>query len=338
MVTRTDTPPPTRTRRAPLHYFAAAGALVALLEVYLLVKWVAGAQFQEVHYGPTEPPGWMKASIHIAEAGFLIVGAIVVYKFVIAPWRREKRIGFDGLLVLSGIACSVFDPASSYLHQWFAYNSYFVNRGTPMTGLPGWQGASDPGSTLAWPMIFLPPLYAALFLGIAALCCAIMRRAKARFPGLNWIGLAAIAFGTVFVLDLIVEGQILMRLGFYEESGWSFSWLDSTYSHNPLRNIVLFSFVFTGAALLRYYKNDRGETLVERGASKVGGSAAKVTAMRFFAVLAATMACLTLGYHIPMTITTVLNPNAEWHPGMTQNSFLNNHVCGVGTTITCPRG
>lgn len=338
MVTRTDRPAATGTKRTPLHIFAAIGALITLCTAYLLVKWVTGPRFVSVPYGPDEPPTWMKVFVHTCEVVFWIAAVIVIYKVVVQPWRRERRIGFDGLMVLSAMVCSLYDPLQSYFHTWFGYNSYYVNRGNAMAEIPGWQTAGEPSSVLAWPILFIPPLYAVLFLGITALCCTLMRRAKSRWPGIGFFRLAAIAFGTVFVMDLLIEGQILMRFGAYEETGWSFSWLDSYYSHNPLRNILAFSFVFTFASLLRYYKNDRGETIVERGASRIGGSAAKVTGMRGLAVLAATMGCLTIGYHIPIAITTLVIPQAKWHDGMVNSSFLNNHMCGSGTDRECPRG
>ena len=56
------------------------------------------------------------------------------------------------------------------------------------------------------------------------------------------------------------------------------------------------------------------------------------------AVLTATMGCLVIGYHIPIAITTLISPNAAWHDGMVNSSFLNNHMCGAGTTSDCPKG
>jgi hypothetical protein len=34
--------------------------------------------------------------------------------------------------------------------------------------------------------------------------------------------------------------------------------------------------------------------------------------------------------------STGLNPDATWHPNMVDNSFLNDHICGVGTSRICP--
>ena len=61
---------------------------------------------------------------------------------------------------------------------------------------------------------------------------------------------------------------------------------------------------------LRYFRNDRGETLVERGVSKLGSSGIKVTILRLFAVLAAMQAILFAGYHAPMAVWIVRNPDA----------------------------
>jgi hypothetical protein len=33
--------------------------------------------------------------------------------------------------------------------------------------------------------------------------------------------------------------------------------------------------------------------------------------------------------------STGLNPDATWHPNMVDNSFLNDHICGVGTSRIC---
>jgi Spirocyclase AveC-like len=94
----------------------------------------------------------------------------------------------------------------------------------------------------------------------------------------------------------------------------------------------------TAVTALRYFRNDRGETLVERGSEHFRATGAKVTALRFFAVFAAMQMCLLLGYHVPMAIWTTITPNSAWHEDMQQNSYLNDHICGIGTARVCPQG
>ena len=57
-----------------------------------------------------------------------------------------------------------------------------------------------------------------------------------------------------------------------------------------------------------------------------------------FAVFAAMQMCLLSGYHVPMAIWTTITPNSAWHEDMQQNSYLNDHICGVGTPRVCPQG
>jgi Spirocyclase AveC-like len=327
-----------RARRVTaLNVAAALGILLACFQAYVLVKWVAGPNFQEVTYGPTIPPTWMKVAILTAEVLSTAMVVVLVYRFVVGPWRQERRIPFDGLLVLTALCVSMYDPLSSYFHIWFTYNSYFFNRGTAMVGVPGWQSFNEPGAQIAWPIFFIPALYAGMFLFIPMLGCYVMRRARSRWPQLPNLGLLAVCFMTIVVIDIVLEGVIVMRLGIYDHTGPSISFLDSYYSHNALANIVLVGVTITAVTALRFFRNDRGETLVERGSRHFGTTGSKVTALRFFAVFAAMQVCLLLGYHLPTAIWTTVTPTTAWHEDMQQNSYLNDHICGVATPRVCPQ-
>jgi Spirocyclase AveC-like len=328
-----------RVRRvSALNAAAALGILLACFQAYVLVKWVAGPNFREVTYGPTIPPTWMRVAILTAEVLSTAMVVVLVYRFVVRPWRQERRLPFDGLLVLTALCVSMYDPLSGYFHVWFAYNSYFFNRGTATVGLPGWQSFNEPGAQIAWPIFFIPALYAAMFLGIPVLGCWVMRQVRSRWPHLRNTALVAICFVTIAGIDIGLEGVVVMRLGFYDHTGPSIPLLDSYYSHNALANIVLVAVTITAVTALRFFRNDRGETLVERGSRHFGTTGPKVTALRFFAVFAAMQACLLLGYHLPMAIWTTISPTTAWHEDMQQNSYLNDHICGVGTPRVCPQG
>jgi hypothetical protein len=278
----------------------------------------------------------MATGIRVVEIVGPIAALVLIYKFIVVPWRRERRIPLDGQLVIAALAISPYDPTSQFFRPWFAYNSYFFNRGTAVTELPGWQSFAEPGAQTAWPVFFIVPLYPVFFLAIPALTCAIMRRARDRWPHAHPAALVALAYVTIFVIDSLLEACVIMRMGWYEHSGWSFPFLDSYYGHNALRNIIFVAVTVTGATCLRFFVNDRGETFVERGAHRLGTAGAKVSIVRAFAVYAAILGIMTFGYHIPMAITTLITPDATWPPSMVDNSYLNDHLCGFGTPRTCP--
>jgi hypothetical protein len=315
---------------------AVLGAVLAVFEICVLVKWATGPEFEPVRIGPTEVPTWMKVAAIAGQAIFVVTAATFLYRLVIRPWRRERRVIFDGLLCIASLLTSVYDASSAYFHNWFTYNSYFLNWGNPATSLPGWQAYSAAGETIAWPILFFPTLYAIVFVALSIVGCWVMRHVHHRWPRLPKPVLMTICFASMIVISIILEGQLFMRLGFYLETGWSFRFLNSTYSHNPVRNILLFAVLFTGLSSLRYFVNDRGQTLVERGAERFPASSSRAIAMRFLAVLAAVQVVIGLGYHLPMALTTLATPDARWDDVVVNNSYLNDQICGVGTPRACP--
>jgi hypothetical protein len=325
----------TRTLQ-PIQIAAAIGVVLGCFELYLLTRWIAGPNLVHVTPGPSEPPAWMTVAIRVAEVASVALAVVLIERFVVRPWRRERHIPFDGLLVLAALTTSLYDPLSGYFHPWFTYNAEFVNLGTPMVHVPGWQSFHAPGQQIAWPILFIPPLYTVFFLAIPAFGCALMRTTGRRWPQLPAVTHVAICFVTIFVLDTFLEGAVVMRLGFYEHTGRSFSFLDSYYGHNALRNIVFVAVTVTAATCLRYYRNDRGETIVERGLHQIRGSALTKSVVRFFAVLAAMQALLLAGFHVPLAVSTLISPDTRWHPAQQQKSYLNDHLCGYGTPRDCP--
>lgn len=338
MTSATNSPAATAHRPTALHLAASLGASLVAFELYLIISWLTGPNFQEVTSGPSVPPPWMQIAVHGGEIVATLIALVMLYRLVLAPWHREHRLPYDGLVFLAALAVSVYDPLNAYFHAWFAYNSYFFNRGTPMVELPGWQSYHAPGEQIAWAPFFIPALYAVMFVGLAALGCTVMRRAGNRWPQLPGAALLGICFGVMFVLDAALEGPIMMRLGYWEHTGWSFPFLDGYHGHNALKNIVFVAMSVTLAAGLRFFRNDRGETLAERGAARLGTTGVKVNALRLLAVIAAIQVVLLVGYHAPVAISTLLNPDNAWHPAMVDNSYLNDHLCGYGTPRTCPQG
>jgi hypothetical protein len=325
-------------RPTVLYAAAAVGAVLVLFETYLIIAWISGPNFQEVTSGPSVPPLWMQVAVRGGEVVGTGIALAMLYRLVLTPWLRERRVPYDGLAALGALAVSVYDPLSAYFHPWFTYNAFFFNRGTPIVEVPGWQSYHAPGEQVLWAPFFFPAVYVVLFVVMAAFGCLVMRRAQARWPHLPGVALVGICFAVMFLFDASLEGPVLMRLGYWEHTGSSVPFLDGYHGHNAIKNMVFAAVIVTAAAALRFFKNDRGETLVERGASQLGSSGAKVTGLRLLAVVAALQVILLLGYHVPVAVSTLISPDNAWHPAMVDNSYLNDHICGYGTPRTCPRG
>jgi hypothetical protein len=162
------------------------------------------------------------------------------------------------------------DPLSAYGGHWFSYNSWAINYGSWVHAVPGWLSNGKPGAMLVEPILIMPGLYVYVFVITMFLGCAVMRRAKAKWPQIGTLGLIGVCFVGMVAFDIILEGVIFMPLGVWEyPGGRGFAIFSGSYHAFPLNEVVTVSATFTAVACLRYFRNDRGQTLVERGAENL---------------------------------------------------------------------
>ena len=94
------------------------------------------------------------------------------------------------------------------------------------------------------------------------------------------------------------------------------------------------SALFTAVASLRYFTNDRGEMIVERGIDKVKAGPRTKVLIRALAAVAAVHLALIVFYNIPNSWIGIHSD--EWPADLQKRSYLTNYVCGDGTDRACP--
>ena len=183
------------------------------------------------------------------------------------------------------------------------------------------------------PLLIIPFVYVYFIMIGVLVGCWAMRRAEERWH-LSTLQLLGVCFVTMAALDLIGEGLIFLPLGFWEYPGGYGLLLPSTYHKYPVNEMLTIAALFTALCALRYFKDDRGHTLVERGVDRLKVGAGWKNGLRFLAFLAAVHLALIVAYNIPNSVVGA--HSRPWPADLQKRSYLTDGVCGDGTTNACP--
>jgi hypothetical protein len=326
--------PPERRQTQPVTWWALIGGLFLAFAVYVMVKWVTGPYFKTVPSGPSVPPTWMKAVLIGWQAGGIVVALGMLYWFLVRPWQRDGRVSFDGLLCLAALFVAWQDPLSSYFAHWYTYNAYLVNMGSWVKGIPGWMSSGSPGKMELEPIIWTPFLYVYLFFGGAAFSCWVMSQASRRRPQTGNLGLILCACVAGIIVDFVAEGLLILPAGVYTYAGGHLAIFGHTYHKYPVTEAPTVGLILAGFGALRYFKDDQGRTMVERGIDGMRIGEGRKALLRFLAVFGMANVLVLCCYNIPNAIIGA--HSTAWPADLQKRSYLTDHICGPGTNRPCP--
>lgn len=319
----------------PVQIWATAGGLLLALQIYVWTRWVTGPYFVRVPAGPSDPPTYMKVMLTANAIAMCIGLPVAVWWFLIRPWVRERRITLDGLLLVS---CGLFffqDPLLNYFNTWCTYNTWLFNRGSWSSHIPGWVSPESPGRQVAEPLLINATGYGmVLMLTVAG--CWLMRKIKSRWPAISNLRLILVTYAVAIVADFVMEGLIMLPFGLYTYPGAirSVSVFAGTYHQWPIYEGLMWGGVMTALSCLRFFTDDRGRTVVERGLEQLGGGFAKQQFVRFLAIFAAVSACFFFFYNVPAQWIGMHSD--PWPADHLKRSYFNGGICGDGTDTPCP--
>ena len=320
----------------PVQIWAAFGGAILLLQFYVWTRWITGPYFEQVPSGPSDPPMYMKVPL-IANAVVLWVGLpFAIWFFFIKPWRRERRITLDGMLFVSMGLMFFQDPLLNYFNTWCTYNTWLFNRGSWSSNIPGWVSPEKPGAQVAEPLLTNAPGYAYGVLLITIVGCWVMRKIKARWPGITNFRLILVTYAITFSFDFVMEALVMLPIGFYTYPGSirAVSFNAGTYYQWPIYEGLMWGGVQAALCCLRFFTDDRGRTIVERGLDQVRGGTVRQQFTRFLALFAGVSACFFIFYNVPAQWIGMHSD--QWPQDHQKRSYFNGGICGDGTDTPCP--
>jgi hypothetical protein len=320
----------------PVRLWAILGGAILALQLYVWIRWISGPYFTPIPKGPSDPPTLMKVILTVWTTVILAGMPVAIYYFIVRPWRRERRITLDGMLL---VACGLIffqDPLLNYTKAWCTYNTWLWNRGSWVQNIPGWQSYGEPGRMLSEPLLMNAPGYSFGVLLCTILGCWVMRKAKSRWPNISNVGLIGVLIAWTFFFDLIMEGYFLMPMGLFTYPGAikALSINAGHYYQWPLYEGLLWGGAQAGLCALRYFTDDRGRTFVERGLDRIQGGFVKQQSIRFLAIFAACSMFFFVFYNIPAQWFALHGDS--WPTDITKRSYFMGGICGDGTDRLCP--
>ena len=312
------------------------GGALLLLQVYVWFQWITGPYFHTVPVGPSDPPMYMKIFLGLNAAVLLCGFPFAVWHFWIKPWRNERRITLDGMLMLSLNLMIFQDPMLNYFNTWCTYNTWLPNFGAWTSHIPGWFSPEKPGHQVTEPIInnFIGYGYGVLMIIIMG--CAFMRKVRTRWPGLSDVQLVLVMYAAAIAFDFVMEALILLPFGLYSYPGAirAVSFNAGTYYQWPIYEGFMWGGVQTAITCLRFFTDSRGRTIVERGLDDIRSGFAVQQLTRFLAIFAAVSASFFFCYMAPVHWFTL---HADpWPEDVQKRSYFIGGICGEGTDRACP--
>ena len=318
-----------------IHVWSGIGAFWLLLSGYIFATWILGGHSHTTATGVTPVPESMKFNAVFWQSFLGLLSAILFYYFVVKGWRREGRLPLYGMLYIAAQSMWWQDALLNFFSPVFTYNSILINWGSWNASVPGW--VSPNAEKMPSPVLLYLGLYPVFFCGATVALVALMRKMKARWPGLSNFQLVSVMFVALGLFAVLAEGTWL-RTGMYTYTGLYSPitlWPDQAYKVPVFSVFVLDSLVLTLLACLIYYRDDQGRTYVERGCERLGAGF-RTGAMRCLAVVGAANTILFAAYNIPMNYLAIIGPG--WAPAVLEKSYFTNGVCGDGSSYACPGG
>jgi Spirocyclase AveC-like len=243
----------------PVQYLALAGGLLLGLQLYVWVRWAVHGVHGETAFRNHGSASWYGALVFQAAAVLLFVG---VLGWLIHRCRKERRLTFDMKFCIAGLLTYWIDPFANFAQPAFFYSENLVNVNDWIGQVPLHQRTA---SMIEAPLM-IAPTYAVGFLLLIIAINGVMRATRRRWPEISIARLLAVTALTGMLADALFElVPLLLHLWAYPGQPHALGILSGAARNPSAEYMVIGAFLFTPLAALRFFVDDRGQRLLERG-------------------------------------------------------------------------
>lgn len=284
----------------PVLGFALVGLIWTVLAGVTLVRWLGSDDVGPAPIlGPDAMPTGHLIGLRVVEvlSTSVLIGAVWV--LAVRPYRRDRRVTIDALLLLGGVVCFVMDCWLNLYDYLFAFNAHSVNLGSWSASLPFHREGvpSHYAESLLWGL----PMYVYFCAALGYVGTLAARALRRRFPTMPVQGILAILWVGDLVFDFVVENTIIRTTEAYAfvRTNAALTLWDGHAHQFPIYESVLVACVSMAFTWARWSCDDdpHGLSVIERGVLDLPAAwrlpARALAAIGFCAIV------LMLGYHLP---------------------------------------
>lgn len=279
-----------------LTFWSACGALTIALALYCWTRWVISGDFQRPDTGPDSYDYmWYLRGFEIVAS---VAGVVMLWFWVVQPWRRRRHVPIDGKILLGMMFAYVVDPTLNVFNSAFAMNAHSVSFGSWGPWLPfGWSADEE---RFAEGLLWAPQLYMYFGLFAAIIGCAFLRVLRRQFARTSDATLYALVFVAFAPLAFAVEMVFLVLPQLYVFPGvpGNFSIFTGEVYQYPIYQALLAAVFAIMVTWLRDSVDAGGRSAVERGVDQLQIPAWRKHVMSFCAVTGFCTAA-ALSYFLP---------------------------------------
>lgn len=248
-----------RSRRhwGPAQYLALAAVPLLAYQAWTLVAWLAAGPNQITAYRSYGSFSWYAArAIEVV----LVLAVAAILARLIHQCRAQRRLTFDAMLFIGLLLTVFWDTIVNFVEPLWFYSSNWLN-------LNDWYGhapfvISPAAGHGPFPILMLGMLYP-FFVFDAMIICNVMRGAQGRRPDISAARLVGIGLVPALMIGAVLS-LIMILPHLWGGAGMPLSILGGNYRWSIGEFLYIGIWSMTLASL-RFFVNERGERLTERG-------------------------------------------------------------------------